>query len=166
MSDNAQMQYRLPSTLVARVDISRIVRELEFIDGDLAAQKIRSEQTGEPMHMPNTSQNLTDFVTVNQLDLQNDQIRRDTKKALQNIKDHAPVVHLTFASDADAESIQKIVDWLRANAHPYSLVTVGLQPSLIGGVYIRTPNHVHDLSIRAMIKGKRDVVVRELEALV
>jgi F0F1-type ATP synthase delta subunit len=49
--------------------------------------------------------------------------------------------------------------------HKQAVIEVGLQPALIAGVYIRTPNHVQDLSLRAMLKGGRDILIKELEAL-
>jgi F0F1-type ATP synthase delta subunit len=85
------------------------------------------------------------------------------KEELVKLKDKAPVIHMTFAVPADTEVLQELVAWARTNAHPQSLLSIGMQPSLIGGAYIRTPNHVHDFSMRSMLESKRDIMLKILE---
>jgi F0F1-type ATP synthase delta subunit len=72
---------------------------------------------------------------------------------------------MTFAVTADPESLQQLALWLRTTINPQAVIAVGLQPSLVAGVYLRTPNHVHDLSLRAMLKNGRGLLVEELGAL-
>src|SRR5690606_10661055 len=84
---------------------------------------------------------------------------------LRQLKANAPIAHVTFASLVDTESLRQITAWLRESVHPQAVIVVGLQPSLVGGVYIRTPNHVHDFSLRAQLAGHRDIIVKEVEAL-
>lgn len=154
--------YKLPPTLVSRVDLARLIREVETIDGDLEAQKVRSQGKAE-YHLPPTSRGLRDFLELNKLDLADDKMRVALKEWLHVLKDKAPIIHMTFAVDVDTEVLQKLTAWVRDNAHPQGLITVGLQPSLVGGVYIRTPNHVHDFSMRSLLQNKRDVLVKALE---
>jgi len=73
-------------------------------------------------------------------------------------------MHMTFATVADPESLQKLVDWIRQEIHPQALLHVGLQPALVGGVYLRTPNHIHDFSLRQLLADKRSIIVDELNA--
>jgi F0F1-type ATP synthase delta subunit len=90
----------------------------------------------------------------------------DLKERLRKLKDHAPVIHVTFAADVDPQSLQKLVQWFREEVHPHTLVAVGMQPSLIGGVYLRTPNQVHDFSVRALLKDKSSgIIAGKLEEL-
>jgi G3E family GTPase len=154
-----------PPALVGRADLSHLLRELETLDNDLESQKARSRGKTEVYHMPNASQALADFLEINKIDIANDQARMDVRSQLRKLKDHAPVIHMTFASDADPESLGTIVDWIRKELHPQALVSVGLQPSLVGGVYVRTPNHVHDLSVRAHMKDSRQIIVQALDTL-
>ena len=113
--------------------------------------------------MPNMSKSLDCFIEMNKIDIANDHARMELKEHLRALKDHAPIIHMTFAVDADPEFLSKLVEWLRQNIHPQTLVSVGLQPSLVGGVHMRTPNHVHDFSIRKLLATKRDLMVHELE---
>lgn len=164
MSENQAAGYVLPSALISRADLSRLVREVESVDGNLETQKVKNH--GEAAYrMPTMSQSLSDFLALNQLDVSDDKVRMNVKTQLQKLKDHAPVIHMTFATSADPESLQDLVEWVRKELHPQALISVGLQPGLVGGVYMRTPNHVYDFSLRNYFKGKRQVVVQAIEEL-
>jgi len=166
VSEAAKPDYVLPPALTSRADLARLVREVENIDTDLEAQKARNRSTGGTGYsLPAMSHGLGDFLELNQLDIADDQTRMKLKESMRKLKEHAPVMHLTFAVDADTESLSKLVAWLRQEIHPQALISVGLQPGLVGGVYVRTPNHVHDFSLRSHLQTKRDIMIREIEAL-
>lgn len=156
--------YILPSALIGRVDLARLVREVEAVDSNLETQKVKNHGEGG-YRMPNLSQSLSDFVEINKLDLTNDKERVVTKEQLKRLKEKAPIIHMTFATTADPETLQQLVEWVRENLHPQALISVGLQPSLVGGVYLRTPNHIYDFSLRALMQDKRSIVVQSLEEL-
>jgi hypothetical protein len=164
----AAVQYILPSALIGRPDIARILRELEALDNELEAQRARNHTHDKKAsyQLPNMSRALSDFLTTNKIDIASDHVRMDTRSQLRRLKDHAPVIHMVFASEADPESMQQIVAWIRDNLHPQALITVGVQPSLIGGVYIRTPNHIHDFSLRSHMKDSRNLIVESLDKLI
>jgi F0F1-type ATP synthase delta subunit len=161
---DATAQFVFPKTLVTRVDLARMVREIESIDNDMAAQRARAKTEKAAVSAPATSKILAEFLEMNKLDIVDDHQRTALKDALRHFKDVAPIVHMVFASDPSPDVLHELTEYLRTNIHPQSLISVGLQPGLIGGVYIRTPNHVHDFSIRSLLKSKRDVMVRQLEA--
>lgn len=155
----------LPSALIGRADLARLLRELEDLDNDLESQRARNHGKTEGYHMPNMSRALSDFLETNKIDTANDHVRMALTTQLRKLKDHAPVIHMTFATDADPESLQQLVTWMRSELHPQALLSVGLQPSLVGGVYVRTPNHVHDFSVRAHMKDSRKLIVEALDAV-
>jgi F0F1-type ATP synthase delta subunit len=153
--------YSLPPTLINKVDFAHMINEIEVIDAALEAQKVRGYKK-EQYTLPAISRTLTDFLELNKVDILDDHIRMTFKAEARKLKDKVPVVHLTFASAADPESLEYLVGWIRQELHPLAVLSVGLQPSLIGGTYIRTPNHVHDYSMRALFKGKTSVLVNDL----
>lgn len=159
------VQYALPATVVSRADMTRLVRELETVDNELEQQKARRQGSSGNYRLPGLSQALSDFLSANQLDIANDHVRMDVKTGLRKCKDHAPVMHMTFSTEVDPESMQYIAAWVRKELHPQALISVGLQPSLIAGVYVRTPNHVHDFSVRASMKDSRHLIVEALDKL-
>jgi hypothetical protein len=155
-----------PPALISRADLARLVREIEDIDNDLGAQKARNHATGKTGYsLPALSHVMNDFVELNKIDIANDQARMHLKEQMKIIKDKAPVMHMTFAVEADPASLQKLTAYLRKEIHPQALLVVGLQPALVGGAYIRTPNHIHDFSVRAKMAEKRGIILQDLEQL-
>ena len=155
----------LPSSVMTRLDVSRLVYEVERLDSELTAAAVRAK-TGAPQSaQPTVSEQLANFLTQNKLAFNSSQSRSALVQQLRILKDKVPVIHMTFAVQSDPESLQQIVQWLRTSVHPQAVISVGLQPSLVAGVYLRTPNHVHDLSLRTLLTGQHDVLVKELEAL-
>jgi len=153
-----------PPALVTRADLARLVREVEAVDNEFEAQKARNHATGQAGYRtPTMSRSLADFLDINKLDIMQDQGRMLLKEQLRALKDKAPVIHMTFAVEADPMSLAQLVTYLRTEIHPQTLLSVGLQPSLVGGAYMRTPNHVHDFSMRELLASKRSVITQSLE---
>lgn len=162
----AAVHYELPAALTSRADLARLVREIETVDGELEAQKVRAHGQKVAYRLPNMSRQLGDFLDQNKLDITDDQGRMKLVEDLRKLKDHAPVVHMTFACDADPESLHQLVAYMRRELHPHTLLSVGLQPNIVAGVFMRTPNHVHDFSVRKQLANKRDVITADLEGLI
>jgi hypothetical protein len=159
------VDFMLPSTVVTKVDVSRLVAEIEQLDSQLTTAAVRAKTNAPTAPQPMVSEQLASFLTQNKLALDNSQARTALVQQARLMKDTVPVIHMTFAVQADQTSLQQIVQWLRSSVHPQAVIAVGLQPSLVAGVYMRTPNHVHDLSLRTLLTGQHDVLVKELEAL-
>ena len=157
--------YILPPNVVTRSDVSRLLTEFERVDGELTTAIVHAKTGAAPTPTPTLSRSLTDFLVQNKLDVAKDHARSELLAQLKLLKDSVPVVHMTFAAEADQESLAELVKWLRASVHPQAVIAVGLQPGLIAGVYVRTPNHVYDLSLRSKLKGSRDLLVKQLGAL-
>ena len=154
--------FTLPTTIVSKVDVSRLVDEVEAVNNELTTNAVRKDDEAEAM--PTLSDQLTDFLKDNELEFETSGDRAHIIKELRLLKNKVPVVNLTFAVAADRESLQLLVDWFRKEAHPQTVLSVSLQPALIAGVYVRTPNQIHDLSMRTKLKGGRSVLLKELEA--
>jgi hypothetical protein len=154
----------LPPSLTTKLDLAKIIREVEAIGQELESQKIRG-QSQDGYKIPPMSSGLSDFLSINKIDFMNDQARMILSEQLRALKDKVPIIHFTFASAADPQSLQQLVAWIRKELHPWTLIEVGVQPALIGGAYIRTPNHVHDFSMRSLFKNNSDVLVKDLEEL-
>lgn len=167
MTDTARtsQELLLPSSIVTRVDVSRLVREVEWVDNEITTATVRDKAGVQAPAQPVLSDQLTDFLAQNNLTLDDAHQRTQLIKTLRQIKDTVPIIHMTFATPADRESLQQLAQWLRSSVHPQAVIAVGLQPGLVGGVYVRTPNQVHDLSLRAKLQSSRGVLIKSLEAL-
>jgi hypothetical protein len=155
----------LPPSVVTKGDVSRLVNELERIDNDLTSESIRAKMGSDEHNELAVSEPLADFLKKNGFALDDSRARGELIKQLNLLKENVPVLHMTFAVEADRESLQKLAEWTRESVHPQAVIAVGLQPGLIAGVYLRTPNHVHDLSLRSMLDTQHDLLVKELETL-
>lgn len=158
-------QLTLPPSVVSKIDVSHLVDEVERVDNALTTSLVRAK-IGKRKHVrPPFSQQLNDFLEKNELSLDEAKMRRYVLKQLRTLKDKAPVVHITFATPADYQSLQHLARWFRASVSPVALLEVGLQPELIAGVYIRTPNHIHDFSLRATLQEKKSVLLDDIRGL-
>ena len=155
----------LPPNVVSKIDISRLVSEAERVDNELTATAVRTKVDATEIPRPILTEQFTDFLHQNKLMLNNSHDRAELIKQLRLLKDKVPVIHMTFAVTADRESLAQLTLWLRTTIHPQAVISVGIQPALVAGVYLRTPNHVHDLSMRAALKGSRGLLAKELGAL-
>ena len=157
--------YRLPVSVVTKVDVSHLVDDLERLDGELTSASVREKTGAAAAAQPAMSQQLADFLSENTLTINDGRERMDLIKQLRQLKDAVPVVHMTFAVEADPVSLKQIAQWLRDQIDPRAVIAVGLQPGLVAGVYLRTPNHIHDLSLRGRLAEQRGLLAQELGAL-
>lgn len=154
----------LPPSVVSKLDVSRLVSEVERIDAELTATAVRAKAGVVAQPDLVVSEQLTDFLKLNGMNItQNSQERATLIKELQLLKDGAPVMHMTFAVEADRDSLSQLAAWLRTSVHPQAVISAGLQPALVAGVYLRTPNKVLDMSLRGALAGSHGVLVKELE---
>ena len=157
-------EFIIPSNVVTRLDVSRLVSEMERVDNDMTAAAVHAELNAQDIQRPAMSQQLQAFLEQNQMIIDDGRARTEIIKQLHALKEKVPVIHMTFAVAADGESLQTLTQWVRDQVHRQAVIDVGLQPALVGGVYVRTPNHVHDWSLRAKLHGGHDLLVKELEA--
>lgn len=157
--------YVLPSNVVTRVEVSRLVTEVERVDNEMTAVTVRNKTGSHESAQPVLSAQLTEFLSENKLSLEDSRERSTLIKQLRQLKAKVPIIHMTFSVTADRQSLEKLALWTRQSVHPQAVIDVGLQPALVAGVYLRTPNHVHDLSLRAKLDGSRDILTKELESL-
>jgi hypothetical protein len=157
--------YILPFNVVTKIDVSRLVSEVERVDNEMTTTAVRTKTSGVEQTLPVLSEQLSDFLSQNELSLTTGPERSMIVKQLRLLKEKVPVLHMTFAVTADVESLQELINWIRSSIHPQAVIAVGLQPALVAGVYLRTPNHVHDLSVRGALEGRHGLLVEELETL-
>lgn len=141
---------RLPITVVSRVDVGRLLREVAAIDDFLSQSAIR--QPGTPIKLPKTSRLFDEIVTLNQLNVLHDTDRKQLTEFLTNVRNTAPILHMSFNADPSPDFTQKLMTWLRTEIHPIVLIQVGLQPNIGAGCVLRTTNKFFDFSLRTRLK--------------
>jgi F0F1-type ATP synthase delta subunit len=106
---------------------------------------------------------LDELAEANDVSLLDGEKRKKLLKSLEELLEKSPTIHISFASEPSNDFLQKIVSWSRKNVHPYSLINVGLQPSVIVGCEVRTTNKVFDMSLRNKFGQMREVLIKKLE---
>lgn len=159
--------FALPSNIVSKADVARLVNEVERADNDLTAASVRSGVDGDSGNDQGVqmSEQLSAFLEKNNLNLDDSHERSELIRKLRAFKDDVPVIHMTFSATADGESLGELADWVRSSVHPNVVIEHGLQPALVAGVHLRTPNKIHDLSLRAAFRNQHDSLVGKLGEL-
>lgn len=152
----------LPPSVVSRSDLSRSLRELKSIEDYFHQAAIRGSEAQE---LSTTSKILDSLATANGMNLLNADHRAQLKTFLTKLKATAPVVHMSFPSEASAPFLARILEWFRAEAHPHVVLHVGLQPELAAGCLVRTTNKMFDFSFRKRFEESKQKLMQSLEAL-
>lgn len=151
---------QLPLSVVGRVDIGRLVREVEALENYLETNIIRDPSTTPKM--PKTSRLLDDIIIQNKIDPFKETDRERLKQFLTSIKTEAPLLHISFSADPSPTFIQKLLAWLRHEIHPLVLLQVGLQPTIGAGCIVRTTNKQFDFSLRQSFMKHQDILMAKI----
>lgn len=155
--------FSLPVTVFGPVEIRRLGRELDALEDYLAQAKLR-ESGRTQSKLPRTSQMLESLAEENRLNLLKYEDRKALAGFIKQLQEHAPVLHMSFASDPSAAFTVKIVAWLRQNIHKYALLRLGLQPTIAAGCMLRTRNKWFDFSLRHRFAESKKRLIDALEA--
>lgn len=153
----------LPGQVIGRVDVGRLLREVEELDNFMKQAAIR--EPGTPVKMPKTSRLVDEMVTTNKLNMLHEADRARLIDFLKSVKAKAPIMHMSFSADPSPTFLTKLIAWLRAEIHPLVLLQVGLQPNIGAGVIVRTTNKHFDFSLRQRFKKEREKLVLKLHAM-
>lgn len=156
----------LPDVVAGRADVSRLLREIERVDYALETESIRGKEQPKAHVVPSMSRALAETITLNHITITDLHSRRQLIEGLRAIKQKAPVIHVTFAKEADPTVTTAMVSWIRRNLHKSALVIVGLQPRILGGCIVRTPVHVYDFSLRNRFARELPSLEKEIKAAV
>lgn len=155
---------RLPLSVVTKVDVGRLIRELEQIDTFLKGAAIR--QPGTPVSMPRTSRLLDETAEVNKLNLLREDDRARLLEFINQVRSQAPIMHISFSADPSPLFTQKLITALRSEIHPLVLLQIGLQPNIGAGCVLRTTNKFFDFSLRERLKQQSGVLAQTLQGVV
>jgi len=142
----------LPTSVVSQVDVARVMRELTALSDFFISTQARPP--GSNIQPPRLSRSLDQLAQANKVNLLEEAQRRQLYNELNEVLGRAPLIHMSFASEASPKALDKIIAWLRSNIHPQTLLQVGLQPTIAAGCMVRTTNQVFDLSLRTHLRAQ------------
>ena len=146
------MDLKLPLGVSTKKDLMMLSRELSVFSNKVYQSIMHHEK---PIKYPPISDNLRQFIILNQLDFKNPRQCQKAIMSLGDIKKYAPIVHVSFAQNPPIDVIQKITGWFRKEVDPNCLITIGLQPSIAAGIILKTTNKQFDFSIRQRLESKK-----------
>jgi len=153
----------LPINVTGRMDVGRLVREVEALDNFLEQASVR--KPGTPMQMPKTSKLLDEMIEHNKVNALVEDDRRRLLQFLITVRAKAPILHMSFSSDPPPMFTQKLVAWLRDNVHPLVLLQVGLQPNIGAGCVVRTTNKYFDLSLKQHFAKQHPLLMAKIRGV-
>lgn len=149
---------KLPIGLISRVDIARLLRELNGLEDFFIAANARAG--GTPIEPPRVTRMLNTLAEENQANLLDGSKRAELTAKLTQINEQAPQAHISFASEPTPRALEQLTAWFRSSIHPQMLLQVGLQPSIATGCVLRTPNKFFDMSLRAYLVKQEPYLVQ------
>jgi len=155
---------QIPTGVVTKVEVGRLLRELEAVDEFLDQAAVR--KPGTSLQMPRTSKLLDEMLELNGLNGLVNEDRTRLINFLIMLRAKAPVLHMSFSADPSPAFTQKLIVWIRENIHPFVLLQIGLQPNIGAGCVVRTTNKYFDFSLRADFASKHDVLMSKIHGAV
>lgn len=151
----------LPLAVVSRADISRCLREVESLNEYFHQAGLRGSNARD---LPKLGHVLDGLAAANGLNMLHAEHREAVKTFLTRLKAKAPVVHISFPSEAGSDFTGRLLTWFRSEAHPHTVLHIGLQPELAAGCTMRTTNKFYDFSFRARFEKSKQKLIAALEA--
>lgn len=155
-------KFVLPTIVFGVVEVHRLLRELEALDGYFQQNTVRGVKTRKDL-LPKVSRMLDTLATENNCNLLMAPERMLLVQFLQAVDRQAPRVHISLASDPSAAFTAKIVQWFRGSVHRAILVQIGLQPTIAAGCIVRTTNKSFDFSLRQHFDEHRGMLLQAIE---
>jgi F0F1-type ATP synthase delta subunit len=161
--DKQKQEPQLPILVFGVVEVRRLKREMEALDEFMRQSAIR--EPGKQVALPRVSRVLDALAGDNGRNLLQQSDRQELMQFLVAIEQHAPTIHMSFASDPSSAFVAQMVTWLRTNIHPQILLQIGLQPTIAAGCVVRTPSKYFDLSLRQNLSQQRAKLVEALDSI-
>lgn len=150
----------LPTGVVSTGDARRLHRDIVALEDTLQAIRIR---TNAPVaKLPRLSRSLEAFASTNRLNFLLPEDRHHAAVFMNYVLNKAPVMSISFASEASRKFTTEIVMWLRANFDSEMLLEIGLEPNIAAGCIVRTTNRVYDFSLITHLVEKRPMLMEKL----
>lgn len=151
---------KLPTSIVSTGDARRLRRDIAALEETLQAIRL---QTNAPVaKLPRLGRMLEEFASTNRLNLLMPDDRHHVAVFMDYVVKKAPVMHISFASEATRKFTTELVVWLRTNYDSEMLLEVGLEPNIAAGCVVRTTNKMFDFSLIRHLREQRSLLMEKL----
>ncbi len=151
---------KLPTSIVSAGDARRLQRDLAKLEETIQAIRLR---TNAPVaKLPRLSRALEEFASTNRLNFLMPDDRHHAKVFVDYVLKKAPIMHISFASEATRKFTTELIVWLRSNYDTEMLIEIGLEPNIAAGSVVRTANKMFDFSLIHHLKDQRPMLMEHL----
>ena len=151
---------RLPTSIVSTSDARRLRRDLAALEETIQAMRLR---TNAPVaKLPRLSRSLEEFASTNRLNFLLPDDRHHAAVFMDYVLKKAPVLHMSFATEATRKFTTEIIVWLRTNFDSELLLEIGLEPGIAAGCVVRTANKMFDFSLMSHLQQQRSLLMEKL----
>ncbi len=77
--------------------------------------------------------------------------RKTLVEQMEKIVTDSEKVTISLAQIPDSEFLTELVVWFRSNVKPYLVLEVQVEPILVGGMVLRTREHIYDWSLQRQL---------------
>src|ERR1700691_5129825 len=98
---------KLPTNVVTFADVSKLLRELENVEGSLLQLKVRGG--GTETSLPHLTKRLESLLDTNKLNVLQEADRKKLMNFLNETKKNAPILHISFGSEPTSEFLEKLM---------------------------------------------------------
>lgn len=156
------LNFKVPAGIVTRGDLGRLQKELQNVNEVIEQNFIR--QPDATPEMPKTSHLLAELLEINKFNLLSETDRATLIGYLEIIRTKAPILHVSFNTDASPVFQQKLVAWVRQQIHPQVLLQIGLHRNIGAGCVVRTTNRNYDFSLRERFKDQKQLLITKMHS--
>lgn len=154
---------RLPQELATVPDLFMAYRELRAAVE--AADQVNLT-TGRPLlTQVDMSASLAEFFRVNELDIGDGRHRAVALAALEDLRNSATTISVSFASQPSLGAVRVISKWFRDNVSPTAVLQVGVSPSIVAGCIVRTQNRVFNFTLNKQFEDAKPALAEKIRAL-
>lgn len=154
---------KLTPAVISQSDVNRLMRELTGLDDFFVGARTRA--AGSTVQLPRLSRLMDQLSRENDINLLEESNRHKLMSQLETVYKTAPSFHISFAVEPSPKSMERIVEWMRQNVHPQTLLSVGLQPAIAAGCVLRTTNKVFDMSLRNHLRTQTKYLAELLQGV-
>ena len=158
------MELKLPDTIYTPEQLQEGLINLDTYIGILRNQSAK-QKTGVAVVEDETTQNLREKLRELLILAEpgGHPSLEQTESLMQQLEDlfqHAPVVHLTLPDLPGGDLRRKIAAWLRQNVSAQAMVSFHFNSGLGGGFMLRAGSRIYDFSFRSQLFDKRAVLAK------
>lgn len=142
------MALKLPPTLTGPKELVLAKREITKLEGALIEARVAAKTARIKKELPARSRLLDDLLQLNSLTADETGLA-ELLKQLDLAEKQAPRLRLSFAAEPDGAGLGRLVEWFRTKVSGDVLIEVGVQPTIAGGMILRTSRRRYDFSLRS-----------------